>query len=96
MTEPKLNEKVKDAIAELMTPMPNPVPHGLFNRRMFLEAFVSKAGQGVSIEASEIIEYAAITDREYKVILKEYLDEGIIVKESNLFGAKMYKLNLTT
>lgn len=96
MSEPKLNDKVRDAIAELMTPLPNPVPHGLFNRRMFLEAFVAKAGQGVSIEAEDIKEHAALTDREFKVILKEYLDEGIIVKEGNLFGAKVYKLNLTT
>lgn len=95
-TEPKLNDKVKDAIAELMTPLPNPVPHGLFNRRMFLEAFLAKAGQGVSIEADDIMEHAALTDREFKAIVKEYLDEGIIVKENNFFGAKLYKLNLTT
>lgn len=94
--ELKLNDKVKDALAWLMTPMSAPVTHGEFNRRMFLEAFVASAGVGVSIEASDITEHAAITDREFKVILKEYMDEGIIVKESNLFGAKMYKLNLTT
>ena len=95
MTEPKLNDKVKDALAWLMTPMSSPVTHGEYNRRMFLEAFMSKAGQGVSIEAEDIIEHCAITDREFKVILKEYMDEGIIVKEGNLFGAKLYKLNLT-
>ena len=93
--ELKLNDKVKDALAGLMMPMPAPCTNGMFNRRMFLEAFVASAGRGVSIEADDIIEYAAITDREFKVILKEYMDEGIIVKEGNLFGAKMYKLNLT-
>lgn len=94
--EPNINEKVRDAIAELMKRGPTPITHGEFNRRMFLEAFVAKAGQGVSIEAEDIKEHAALTDREFKVILKEYLDEGIIVKEGNLFGAKVYKLNLTT
>jgi hypothetical protein len=96
MSEPNINEKVRDAIAELMTPLPSPVTHGQFNKRMFLESFVAKAGAGVSIEADDIMEHGALTDREFKAILKEYLDEGIIVKESNLFGAKMYKLNLTT
>ena len=95
-TEPKLNDKVRDALAWLMTPMSSPVNNGEYNKRMFLEAFVAKAGQGVSIEAEDIIEHGALTDREFKAILKHYLDEGIIVKEGNLFGAKMYKLNLTT
>lgn len=96
MSEPKLNDKVRDALAWLMTPMSAPVTHGEYNKRMFLEAFVASAGQGVSIEAEDIMEHGALTEREFKAIAKHYLDEGIIVKEGNLFGAKMYKLNLTT
>lgn len=95
-TEPNINEKVRDAIASVMTPMDHPIIHGVFNRRMVLEAFVTVAGAGVSIEADDIQKYAGITDRELKVILKEYMKDGIIVKESSLFGAKLYKLNLTT
>jgi hypothetical protein len=94
--EVNINEQVRDAIAELMTPLPAPVTHGYFNRRMFLESFISKAGAGVSISADDIKEYAAITDKEFDVILKEYTVKGIVVKEANLFGAKLYKLNLTT
>ena len=96
MSEPKINEKVRDAIASVMKPMDHPIIHGVFNRRMVLEAFVTVAGAGVSIDREDIQTYAGVTDRELKIILKELHDEGIIVKEGNLFGAKMYKLNLTT
>ena len=95
MSEPT-NDKVKAAIATLMERGPVPITHGEFNRRAFLESFVISAGQGVSIAPEDIMEYGGITEREFPVILKEYLDEGIIVKEDNLFGVEMYKLNLTT
>jgi hypothetical protein len=51
---------------------------------------------GVSIEADDIMEYGGITEREFRTILTEYLDNGIIVKEDNIFDVEMYKLNLTT
>ena len=93
--EPKLNDVVTQALAELMTPMPSPVVHGYFNRRMFMEAFVHKAGLGVSIESDDIKEHCAMTDKEFNIILKEYIDKGIVVKVDNMFGADLYKLNLT-
>lgn len=95
MTEPKLNERVKGAIASLLERWPSPITHGEFNRRMFLESFVASAGMGVSIAPEDIQEYAAITDKEYTTILHEYVSEGIIVREDNIFGAELYKLNLT-
>ena len=95
MSEPT-NEKVTAAIAILLEAGPVTITHGEFNRRSFLEAFVLSAGQGVAITPEDIMEYGAITEREFPIILNEYLTEGIIVKADNLFGIEMYKLNLTT
>jgi methionine synthase II (cobalamin-independent) len=104
MSEPKLNEALQSAIQAIVTineqghitvaPMSAPVTHGEFNRRMFLEAFLFKAGAGVSISPEDIKEYAAITDKEFPIILREYIDKGIIIKEDNVFDVEMYKLNM--
>jgi hypothetical protein len=61
---------------------------------MFLEAFLFKAGAGVSISPEDIKEYAAITDKEFPVILREYISQGVIIKEDNVFNVEMYKLNM--
>jgi hypothetical protein len=89
-----LNPAVTEALQELMTPMPDPCSHGEFNRRMFMEAFVSKAGSGVGIAPEDIMEYGSITEREFPIILREYIAKGVIVKADNLFGVEMYKLNM--
>ena len=103
--EVKLNDAVTTALEDILEvkggcvswkPMPNPVTHGQFNRRMFLEAFIAKAGMGVSIEADDIMEYGGLTEREFPIILKEYMDKGVVVKAENPFGAELYRLNLTT
>jgi hypothetical protein len=94
MSEPKLNQAVTGAIEGLMSPLPAPVTHGQFNRRLFLGAFISKAGIGMSISPDDIMEHGAITEREFKVILNEYITKGVIVKEDNVFGVEMYKLNM--
>ena len=103
--EPKLNTAVTEALEDILEVrgggvtwknMPNPVTHGQFNRRMFIEAFIAKAGLGVSIEADDIMEYGGLTDREFPIILKEYMDRGIVIKVENPFGAELYKLNMTT
>jgi len=100
--KPELNQAVTEALSEMLTvegnhvvfkDMPSPLTHGYFNRRMFLEAFIRKAGFGVAIEPEDIMEYGGITEREFPVILKEYIDKGIVVKVDNDFGVEMYKLN---
>ncbi len=102
MSEPKLNEAVTEALGGLLETKgqyvvlkgwPAPVTHGYFNRRMFLESFIVQAGMGVAQEKKDIMEYAGITEKEWVVILKEYMDKGVILKVSNPFGADMYKLD---
>jgi hypothetical protein len=104
MTEPKLNLAVQEALKKVVTvspqghvitaPMPAPVTHGEFNRRMFLEAFLFKAGKGVSISPEDIMEYGSITPKEFPVILREYIEQGVVIKEHNIFEVEMYKLNM--
>ncbi len=103
MSEPKLNDAVTEALGELLMvnkgrvapkPWPNPITHGYYNRRMVLEAFLFLGGAGVSLEAKDIMEYGSITEKEWSVILQEYMDKGVILRVSNLFGADMYKLDM--
>lgn len=103
MSDPKLNETVTEALSELLEvdggyvkwkPWPNPITHGYFNRRMFLEAFLMVGGTGVAIEKDSIIEYAGITEKEFNPIANEYISKGVIRKEENIFGVEMYKLNM--
>ena len=102
MSEPKLNEAVTEALGEILEmkgqyvtlkPLTRPITHGYLNRRMFLESFLVQAGMGVSQEKNDIMEYAGITEKEWGVILKEYMDKGVVLKVSNPFGADMYKLD---
>ena len=103
MTEPRLNQAVQDALQKIITidkgravvaPLPSPITHGEFNRRMFLEAFLFKAGAGVSISPEDIMEYSGITPKEFPAILREYINQGVVVKEDNVFDVEMYKLNM--
>lgn len=103
MNEPELNEAVTTALSELLDTQgnhvvwkswPATITHGYFNRRMFLEAFLLVGGTGVSIEKSDIIEYAGITNKEFDAILKEYMNKGVVLKVSNPFGADLYKLDM--
>ena len=104
MSEPRMNEALQKALKGVVTvdpkghvviaPMPAPITHGVFNRRMFLEAFLLKAGEGVSISPEDIMEYGGITEKEFPSIVREYLEQGVIVKEDNIFNVEMYKLNL--
>ncbi len=90
----KMNPVVLEAIQEVMGHMPAPCSHGAFNRRMFLEAFVANAGSGVGIAPEDIMEYGNITEKEFPIILREFIAKGVVVKEPNLFGVEMYKLNM--
>jgi hypothetical protein len=103
MSEPKLNDAVTEALSELLTvekgrvtqkPWPHPITHGYFNRRMVLEAFLFLGGTGVALEAKDIMEHSGITDKEWPIILQEYMDKGVVLKVSNPFGADMYKLDM--
>ncbi len=103
MTEPKLNLAVQEALQKVITtsnghvvlaPMPAPITHGEFNRRLFLEAFLFKAGKGVSISPEDIMEHGNITPKEFPVILREYISQGVVIREPNIFDVEMYKLNL--
>ena len=60
---------------------------------MFLEAFLNKAGEGIGIAPEDIMKHSGITEREFPIILREYIDKGVIVKADNLFGVEMYRLN---
>jgi hypothetical protein len=93
MSEPELNPAVVGAIESLHEPMPNPVTHGQFNRRMFLEAIVIKGGQGVSMEKDDIIAIAGMTEQEFVKIKDEYVKKGVITEKPNLFKVVMYSLN---
>ena len=104
MSEPRLNQAVQGALQKVLTvddngrvvvaPMPNPITHGEFNRRMFLEAFLFKAGAGVSISPEDIMEYGNITVKEFPTILREFINQGVVIKEDNVFEVEMYKLNM--
>ena len=104
MSEPKLNIAIQDALKDILTispqghvvlaSMPAPTTHGYFNRRMFLEALLFKAGAGISISPEDIMEYSGITKKELPIILKEYTEKGVIIKEPNVFDVEMYKLNI--
>ncbi len=93
MTEPKLNPAVVKAIEWLQTPLPNPVTHGEFNRRMFLEAIAIKGGQGISMEKDDIVSLAGMTEQEFVTIKDEYVKKGVITEKRNMFKVVMYSLN---
>jgi len=93
-TEPA-NEELTKRIASLFEPLPNPVVHGDFNRRMFLESMIVQAGMGISITSEDIIEHGGITEKEFVVIKDEYVAAGIILEEKNMYDVVMYKLNTT-
>ena len=93
MAEPKLNPVVVAAIEWLREPMANPVTHGEFNRRMFLEAIIIKGGQGISMEKDDIIAAAGMTEQEFVKIKGEYVQKGVIKETTNMFKVVMYSLN---
>jgi hypothetical protein len=104
-SEPRINEALREALKDVLTisedgrhiviaPMPHPITHGQFNRRMFLEAFLFKAGAGVSISPEDIMEHGNITEKEFPIIVKEFIEKGVIIKEDNVFNVEMYKLNM--
>src|SRR5210317_1849717 len=94
---PALQEALKDVVTiddqgyVVLAPMPAPITHGQFNRRMFLQAFLLKAGTGVSISPEDIMEYGAITPKEFPAILNEYIEKGVVVKVDNVWDEPMYK-----
>jgi hypothetical protein len=90
--EPELNPVVTEAIQGLLQPMSNPVTHGDFNRRMFLEAVVLKGGAGAAIDKEDIMKHGGITDKEFTTIKEEYIAKGILKEETNLFGVTLYSL----
>jgi hypothetical protein len=97
--EPKLNTAVTDAIEWLMKggpKPPDPISHGEFNRRMFLEAVVVKGGKGAAIDEEDILRHAALTDKEFTTIKDEYIAKGVIKEETNLFGVTLYSLQYDT
>ena len=93
--EPELNPVITSAIEELLKGLPHPVTHGQFNRHMFLEAVVLKGGVGAAIEAEDIMRYGHLTDAEFTSIKNEYIAEGILKAETNLFGVTLYSLQYT-
>jgi hypothetical protein len=90
----KLNEVVTEAIASLMEPLSNPIIHGEFNRRMFLEAVVVKGGVGAAIDKEDIVRYCGITDKEFNTIKDEYITKGIIKETKTQFDTVLYSLCL--
>jgi hypothetical protein len=93
MTEPELNPAVTEAMELMLTPLPNPVTHGEFNRRMFLEAIIVKGGQGISMEKDDIMAIAGMTEQEFIKIKDEYVSQGVITEKPNMFKVVMYSLN---
>jgi hypothetical protein len=93
MAEPKLNPAVVAAIEWLQQPMTNPVTHGEFNRRMFLETIAIQGGQGISMEKDDIIAAAGMTEQEFVKIKDEYVQKGVILEKANMFKVVMYSLN---
>ena len=89
------NKAVKEALASVLKGMPPTVTGGVFNRHMFLEAIAIKAGVGVGMEEEDIIKYASMTEREFRIIKDEYIASGIIKKETNMFDVVLYSLCLT-
>ena len=92
---PELNNIVTEAIAEVMKGMPKPCTHGQFNRHMFLEAVVLIGGKGVAIDQKDIQRYGQLTDKEFVTIKDEFITDGIIKEEKNMFGVILYSLQLT-
>lgn len=89
------NKAVKEALANLLKGMPPTVTGGVFNRHMFIEALAIKAGVGVGMEEEDIIKYAYISEREFRIIKDEYVASGIIKEEKNMFDVVLYSLCLT-
>ncbi len=89
------NEAVKEVLASILKGMPPTVTGGVFNRHMFIEALALKAGIGVGIEGEDIIAHAGMTEREFRIIKDEYITNGIIKEEKNMFDIILYSLQLT-
>jgi hypothetical protein len=90
----KLNPVVTKAIESLLEPMSNPVTHGDFNRRMFLEAVVVKGGVGASIDKEDIVRHAALTEREFVKLKDTLMAEGILKETKTQFDTVLYSLCL--
>jgi hypothetical protein len=88
------NQAVVNAVHTLLHPLSNPINHGEFNRRMFLEAIAVKAGHGCSMTAEDIINYACMTGKEFTVIKDEYVSQGVIKETPNVFGMVLYSMNV--
>ena len=93
--EPKVNTVVTEAIAKLMEGLPVKLTHGLYNRHMFLESVVLQGRTGVGIDQEDIQRYGALTDKEFVTIKDEYVNNGIILEEKNMFDVILYRLKLT-
>ena len=91
----KLNPAVTKVIESLLEPMPNPITHGYFNRRMFLEAVVVKGGVGASIDKEDIVRHAALTEREFVKLKDELMAEGILKETKTQFDTILYSLSFT-
>jgi hypothetical protein len=84
------NPAVVEAMAIMTEQMPNPITHGYFNRRMFLEAIFIKGGQGISVEKDDIIASAGMSEKEFVTIKDEYVGKGVIEEKKNFAGVVMY------
>lgn len=89
------NEAVKEALAELLKPMPHGMTNGHFIRHMFLEAIAVKAGVGQGIDEEGIIKHTGMSDREFIMVKDEYIVKGIVKEEKNMFDVVLYSLCLT-
>jgi len=89
------NKAVMKEIAKILKGMPPTVTGGEFNRHMFIEALAIKAGVGVGMEEEDIIKYANMTERDFRIIKDEYITSGVIKVEKNMFDVVLYSLCLT-
>jgi hypothetical protein len=90
----KLNPAVTKAIEGLLEPMSNPVTHGEFNRRMFLEAVVVKGGVGASIDKEDIMRHTGCTEKEFVKLKDTLIGEGILKETKTQFDTVLYSLCL--
>jgi hypothetical protein len=92
MSEQTLNPAVTDVIEWILSPWPNPILHGEYNRRMFMEAVIVKGGEGAAIDRDDIQKHGALTDKEFSAIKDEYMAKGVLKEETNFCGVTLYSL----
>ena len=89
-----LNPAVTEALGYVLTPMANPVNHGDFNRRMFIELVGIIGGTGIGMTKEEIISYACMSEKEFHIIKDEFISKHVIKEDVNMYDVTLYSLQL--